>query len=267
MSGWFAVSRGITSHPLFKGKPDRLAVWMWLLDNAVWKDTTHDVKGHTVEVPRGSVCVSERHISKECGVGYQVVRTAIKRFTTEHMVNTKVTHGKNVITLCNYSKYQDLEKPYNATLTQPQRNANAQKEQGNKVTKEQKEDSLSPSAPKKPSGSRLSQDWFLPKSWGDYGIEKGATPELIRTESENFKDYWISVAGAKARKADWEATWRGWIRRAIANSPKQKPHLKTINGGRNDQALNNSADQRSDPALEQIARLTRLDEASSHGGI
>jgi len=27
-----------------------------------------------------------------------------------------------------------------------------------------------------------------------------------------FKDYWVSVAGAKGVKADWFATWRNWIR-------------------------------------------------------
>jgi hypothetical protein len=30
--------------------------------------------------------------------------------------------------------------------------------------------------------------------------------------SEGFRDYWISQAGAKGRKADWFATWRNWVR-------------------------------------------------------
>jgi hypothetical protein len=139
VSGWYAVQRGITAHHLFERKPERLAVWMWLMDNAAWKDTTHDVKGHTVVVPRGSVCVSERHIADKCGVGYQVVRTAIKRFASEQMLNATPTHGKSLITLCNYGKYQDVNKDANAapnaTPTQRQRNPNAQKKQGNKVTK------------------------------------------------------------------------------------------------------------------------------------
>lgn len=140
MSGFFLVTRGISKHHLFRRKPDRVAVWMWLLDNAAWKETTHDVKGHAVVVPRGSVCVSERHIAEQCGVGYQVVRTAIKRFKAEHMINATPTHGKNLISLCNYEKHQSPQGRsnalVNATPTQPQRNPNAQKEQGNKVTKD-----------------------------------------------------------------------------------------------------------------------------------
>ena len=39
-------------------------------------------------------------------------------------------------------------------------------------------------------------------------------PKAVFTD---FRDYWISVAGAKGRKADWLATWRVWVRR------QQKP--------------------------------------------
>lgn len=134
MSGWFSVKRGITSHPIFKGRPERLAIWIWLIDNAVWKDTPHDVSGKTIMVRRGSVCASERRIAAEAGVGYQVVRTFLARLKAEHMINATVTHGRNVITLCNYEKYQS-SKPSdnaqdNAGLTQRQRT----KEQGNNLS-------------------------------------------------------------------------------------------------------------------------------------
>ena len=155
MSGWYAVKRGITSHHLFKGKPERLAVWMWLMDNAAWKDTTHDVQGCTVSVPRGSVCASSRHIADMVGVGHQVARTALKRFESELMINTKVTHGKSVVSLCNFERYQDPNSVANTApntpLTQDQHKPNTQKKQGNKVTsKQEKEDtnvSLSVSPP------------------------------------------------------------------------------------------------------------------------
>ena len=141
MSGFFLITRGITSHHLFEGKPERLAVWMWLLDNVAFKNTTQDAKGKTVPVPRGSVCASLRHIANKTGVGHQVVRTALKRFETEHMVNTTVTHGKTVISLCNYDKHQrsdgSANTTPNTTLTQDQHKPNTQKKQGNKVSKEE----------------------------------------------------------------------------------------------------------------------------------
>jgi DNA-binding transcriptional regulator YhcF (GntR family) len=209
------------------------------MDNVAFKATTQDAKGKTIDVPRGSVCASYRHIADETGVGLQVVRTAIKRFETEHMVNTKVTHGKTVVSLCNYEKHQRSENEPNTTLTQDQHKPNTQKKQGNKVTTEEPKGSLSPTAKKTPLGSRLSQDWVLSKSLGDWSMNKGASDDLTRAEADRFKDYWIGVAGAKGRKADWDATWRNWIRKAIADN--HKPQLKAISGGRDERRQQGSA--------------------------
>lgn len=78
---------------------------------------------------------------------------------------------------------------------------------------------LSPSAPAKPSptGSRLSPEWVLPQAWGVWALEQGADRQQIYLESEKFRDYWIAQTGKSARKADWYATWRNWVRRAIEN--------------------------------------------------
>jgi hypothetical protein len=218
MKGWFAVARGITAHHLFRGNPERLAVWLWLLDNAAWKDTTHDVSGRTIQVPRGSVCASTRHIAEAVGVGHQVVRTALKRFQTEHMINTAATHGKTLITLRNYCKYQDhgsgTNTAPNTALTQQQHSANTQKEQGNKETREAK-------ASQAKRGTRLSDDWFLPKSYGEWAVSEGYDVDAIREQAACFKDYWIGVPGQRGVKLDWEATWRNWMRRSAKASPKR----------------------------------------------
>lgn len=66
-----------------------------------------------------------------------------------------------------------------------------------------------------PSGSRLPPDWR--PSEADIEFAKTKRPDLDwKTEAETFRDYWHGVAGADARKADWPATWRNWIRRAVA---------------------------------------------------
>lgn len=30
--------------------------------------------------------------------------------------------------------------------------------------------------------------------------------------ADQFRDHWIALAGAKATKIDWAATWRNWVR-------------------------------------------------------
>ena len=65
------------------------------------------------------------------------------------------------------------------------------------------------------NGSRLPADWVLPKAWGEWALSEahGWSAEQVRKTSERFKDYWISKAGRDAVKADWQATWRNWVRR------------------------------------------------------
>jgi uncharacterized protein YdaU (DUF1376 family) len=67
---------------------------------------------------------------------------------------------------------------------------------------------------------RLSGDWFLPKEWGDWSTLEGMTEDQVRAQAETFKDYWIAKAGRDAAKADWQATWRNWCRKFIADQKK-----------------------------------------------
>lgn len=213
MSGWFSVKRGITAHPIFKGNPERLAIWVWLLDNAAWQDTEHDINGKMVRIRRGSVAASERRIAAEVGVGYQVVRTFIARLKAEHMINAEVTHGRNVITLCNWAKYQSSAGADNAPS-----NARATHEQRTKETREQYNQKEEAKASSKKRGSRLQEDWTLPKALGEWAMAEGMSELCVRREADRFRDYWIGKAGAAGVKLDWAATWRNWVRKQLADA-------------------------------------------------
>lgn len=130
--GWFAVKRGITDHPIFRGQPERLAIWIWLLDNVAWADTTQDLNGVTVTVPRGCVSASERRIADEVGVGRQVVRTFLARLEADSMLARTITQGRNLIRLCNWDKYQVPENDDN-----PAKNPGLTHDQPIKRTREQ----------------------------------------------------------------------------------------------------------------------------------
>ena len=58
--------------------------------------------------------------------------------------------------------------------------------------------------------TRLAADWVLPSKWGQYALDQGLRESEVRTEAQNFKDYWL---GCGKTKVDWEATWRTWARR------------------------------------------------------
>lgn len=62
-------------------------------------------------------------------------------------------------------------------------------------------------------GARLPADWELPTLWMLWAQKE--RPDLnVEAVSIEFKDYWLSTGSTKA---DWEATWRNWVRRQRAN--------------------------------------------------
>lgn len=68
--------------------------------------------------------------------------------------------------------------------------------------------------PTKPSkGSRLDPDWTPSEALVTYTIAKAPSVDIHR-ELENFVDYWIAQPGQRGVKTDWDATWRGWVRRS-----------------------------------------------------
>lgn len=76
-------------------------------------------------------------------------------------------------------------------------------------------------------GSRLPQDWKLPKAWGDWAVEtfpQWSTAD-VRAEADKFRDFWVAKSGAGAAKLDWEATWRNWCRNA--KKPETKATAET----------------------------------------
>ncbi len=106
MSGWIAIKRDIHGHPIFHQNPERLFVWTWILATAAWRDTRMDANGTTVMVKRGQLLTSYRQISKATGVGVQVIRTLVSKLIDENAINTALTQGRLLITICNYEKYQ-----------------------------------------------------------------------------------------------------------------------------------------------------------------
>jgi uncharacterized protein YdaU (DUF1376 family) len=63
---------------------------------------------------------------------------------------------------------------------------------------------------------RLPENFDLSEVRKGYAAAQGIDPE--RT-FENFRDYWTAASGAKARKHDWDATWRMWCRNQTERQP------------------------------------------------
>lgn len=84
--------------------------------------------------------------------------------------------------------------------------------------KEKRVLSFSPPArtAKKPLGTRLPTDWRLPDDLKQWAMDAyNLDAQRVVRISLSFRDYWLAAAGAKARKADWAAAWRTWVRKEM----------------------------------------------------
>lgn len=74
------------------------------------------------------------------------------------------------------------------------------------------------------TGTRLPDDWT--PSPDLIAWSQSEAPDLdLHDTLARFHDYWHGVAGAKGRKADWDATWRNWVRRA-ADDARNRPNYR-----------------------------------------
>jgi uncharacterized protein YdaU (DUF1376 family) len=111
-------------------------------------------------------------------------------------------------------------------------------------------------------GSRLSQDWFLTKSLGDWATQE--RPDLdVRQVAEQFKDYWIAQPGQKGVKLDWDATWRNWVRntKAVKANPADIGRVTVPASNEPDAALLKikEDDKKAAPIpLEVLAKMAEL---------
>lgn len=138
MSRWIRVQTSIFDHEAFAPEPlTEREAWLWLIANAAWKDTRHRVGSQMVEVPVGSLFVTLRGLQNEWKWGSDFkVRSFLALLRDQEMIVMNSNAGKTQITICNYSRYQNLEREENAKETHEKRTENALKTPVHQYTKD-----------------------------------------------------------------------------------------------------------------------------------
>lgn len=109
---WVRVSVETFDHEILDtGRYDRRSAWLWLITNAAWKERRVNHKGRPITLKRGQLLGARSFLAEKFGWGEQELRTFLKLLVTNAMVeiNQSSGHFANVITICNYEKYQSTE--------------------------------------------------------------------------------------------------------------------------------------------------------------
>lgn len=105
--GYVRAYRSRFDHPLFEDQPYcKIAAWDWLIAAACWKPQLFDIRGKTVELKRGQLCVTVRQLADKWKWPKTLVERFLKRLKIETMIETESGTGRTIITICNYERYQ-----------------------------------------------------------------------------------------------------------------------------------------------------------------
>ena len=114
MNGRFWMQRGWQDHPVFRGETyTRAQAWIWLIENAAWKPCRVPVDGKIITLNRGQLSYSTRYLGTAWGWSKSRVDRFLGKLVAESMVNTRCSKSgtasgtaQNIITVCNYDKFQ-----------------------------------------------------------------------------------------------------------------------------------------------------------------
>ena len=120
-AGYIKLFRKIKDSLVWQLPPLYRFVAINILLDANWESAKVFTKSGFVDVARGQLMTSREHLAKASGVSVQVVRTALKHLEDAGFLTSKPTKSGTIITISNYSKYQDRPGGSQPTLN-PQTN-------------------------------------------------------------------------------------------------------------------------------------------------
>ena len=88
-------------------KPEHLKLWIYCLLRANHEDKVITHGGKLVKVLRGSFITGRHKMSEDTGISERKIRTFLESKKATNDLTIKATKQYSVITVCNYSDYQD----------------------------------------------------------------------------------------------------------------------------------------------------------------
>ena len=109
--GWIKLYRSLLDNPTATKSTGHLAVWIYLLLNASVTSRKIVFKGEEMELKPGQLITGRKEISDICGdLNESKVHRVLKDFENAQQIEQQTTSQKRLISLINWSKYQDGEQ-------------------------------------------------------------------------------------------------------------------------------------------------------------
>lgn len=184
----------------------KICKWEWYQDGNTFRLFMHlllnanhsDKNWQGMTIARGQIVTGRKSLAESLDLSEQQIRTSINKLISTNEITSKSTNRFTVITLVNYSSYQDKDdestkkKTKSATNKQPTDNHKQE-------CKESKEHTASSSP------CVISSDWTpnqTNQSWlNDSGLSEIEQQKVIR----DFRDFWRN---AESKRKNWDLAFR-----------------------------------------------------------
>ncbi|MFV0383370.1 hypothetical protein [Paracoccus sp. (in: a-proteobacteria)] len=265
MTHTVSVPRSLWDDPTFRdSEMSQREAWIWMIAAAASQPRTARLGAHEVALDRGQLAGSTRSFAQVFLWSHTKARRFLEMIENRHMIERVTDTGLTVITICKYDDYQSfLNQTGTAAAQRPaqQRHSSGTPVADGRLPLSDPQQATSTPAKRKARkpALRMPEGAVISDQMLDAARRAGLCDDEARAQFQRFKDRALAQGAAYA---DWDAAWRNWL---------CSPYFKTItNGGRHDRScpdggIPNGSRNRSDPALEQIARITGFDLASGYG--
>lgn len=234
LGGWVKVHRALSDHHI-SSDPATLSIWIHLLLLANHKETKRMINGRVIAIQPGQLITSRKSLAAKTGVNESKVERVLLALKNEQQIEQHGTSKFRVISIVKWAEYQQdeqqAEQLVNSKRTADEQQMNTPEEVSSdtKNVKNVKKTSLPASGDaetvKAKRKCRIPEPFMLTKEMREWGVSDAPAVNL-KTETENFVDYW---RGAGGTKLDWIATWRNWMRKAQKDSQNPRTGFKPFN--------------------------------------
>lgn len=239
---YFLMQRGWQDNDFFSdAEYSERDAWIYLIGEAAFEDRKYRIKSMTIDLKRGQLTASIRYLSTVFKWSKGRTERFIKELKNWDMIRVENGTAQNVLTICNYNKFQGVPKNYGTDVGQ-QRGKGWDSDGVTLRDKTNTVNTLKTVNTKRKRGAKKFAQPTLDQIH-EYFVSIGVSNKSF---AEKFQDHYIGN-GWKVGKnpmKDWKATCRQWKRRegefsTPARQTQAPPEKKNIF----EQALNHTNSQ------------------------
>lgn len=119
MAGWISLHRSMLDHWLWEGESfTKAQAWIDLLLSANHAPAKVRIKGSVIDLERGQQARSMVTLSRVWRWSRDKVKRFMSTLVSDGMITIKTSQLTSVITICNYTSFQESTTPYKSTEKQ-----------------------------------------------------------------------------------------------------------------------------------------------------